>query len=94
MYGDTAVIRRRVDQLREHGTDVRALADHLVARAEQVVGWHGRAAVAMRERVRDHAARLREAAARHDAAADALERHLHEVGAAADTIAGVEPPGP
>jgi hypothetical protein len=88
-YGDTAVIRRRVDQLREQGADVRALADHLVGRAEQV-GWHGRAAEAMRARVRDRAARLREAAGRHDGAADALERHLHEVTAATDAIAAVE----
>lgn len=88
-YGDPAVIRRRVDQLREQGADVRTLADHLVGRAEQVA-WHGRAADAMRDRVRERAARLREAARRHDGAADALERHLHEVTAAAEAIARVE----
>lgn len=89
MYGDTAVIRRRVDQLREQGADVRSMADLLVGRAEQV-GWHGRAAEAMRERVRERAARLRDAAGRHDTAADALERHLHEITATGDAIAQVE----
>lgn len=89
MYGDTAVIRRRVDQLREQGAEVRSMADLLVGRAEQV-GWHGRAAEAMRERVRDRAARLREAAGRHDTAADALERHLREVTSAGDAIDRVE----
>lgn len=89
MYGDTAAIRRRVDQLREQGADVRSMADLLVGRAEQV-GWHGRAAEAMRARVRDRAARLREAAGRHDTAADALERHLHEVATTGDAIDRVE----
>ncbi|MGZ5405122.1 MAG: hypothetical protein ACXWDL_10775 [Nocardioides sp.] len=28
MYGDTAVMRRRVSQLREQGTDIRATAAH------------------------------------------------------------------
>src|SRR5688500_12159789 len=73
MYGDTAVIRRRVSQLREQGTDIRALADQLVGQAEQVT-WRGRAADAMRERVRDRAAQLRDCAGRHEGAADALER--------------------
>ncbi|GAA1477719.1 hypothetical protein GCM10009623_21650 [Nocardioides aestuarii] len=85
MYGDTAVIRRRVDQLREQGAEVRSMADLLVGRAEQV-GWQGRAAEAMRERVRDRAAQLREAAGRHDTAADALERHLHAVTSTGDAI--------
>ena len=89
MYGDTAVIRRRVDQLREQGADVRSMADLLVGRAEQI-GWNGRAAEAMRERVRDRAARLREAAGRHDSAADALERHLQEVTSTGDAIDRVE----
>lgn len=34
MDGDTAVMRRRADQLREQGTDIRAAADRLVARSE------------------------------------------------------------
>ncbi|WP_261818985.1 hypothetical protein [Nocardioides sp. OK12] len=86
MYGDTEVIRRRVDQLREQGVDVRALADRLVAQAE-AVGWSGRAAASMRERVRERAAHLREAAGRHDAAAEAMQRHLAEAERARDTIA-------
>jgi hypothetical protein len=89
MYGDTAVIRRRVSQLREQGTDIRALADHLVGQAEQVT-WRGRAADAMRERVRDRAAQLRDCAGLHEGAADALERHLLDVDTAKDAIAQVE----
>lgn len=85
MYGDTDVIRARVDQLREQGVDVRALADRLVAQAE-AVGWSGRAAESMRERVRERAGHLREAAGRHDAAAEALQRHLTEVEAARESI--------
>ena len=89
MYGDTAVIRRRVSQLREQGTDIRALADHLVGQAEQVT-WLGRAADAMRERVHDRAAQLRDCAGRHEGAADALERHLQDVDTTKDAIVQVE----
>lgn len=89
MYGDTDVMRRRVGQLREQATDLRALADQLVARTEGT-GWTGRAAESMSERVRDRAARLREAAAGHDRAADSLDKHLSEVDRAKDAIAQVE----
>ncbi|GAA2022830.1 hypothetical protein [Nocardioides kribbensis] len=85
MYGDTDVMRRRVLQLREQGGDIRALADRLVARTE-AVGWSGRAAETMRERVRERAGHLRDAAADHDAAADSLERHAQEVGLLQETI--------
>ena len=44
----------------------------------------------MRERVRDRAAHLREAAAAHDTAADSLERHLTEVDVLKDQIADTE----
>lgn len=74
MYGDTEVIRRRTDQLRQQGTDLRALADHLVARTE-ASGWTGRAAESLHERIRDRATLLREVAERHDTAAGSLERH-------------------
>lgn len=86
MYGDTEVMRRRADQLRQQGVDIRVLADHLVARTESI-GWTGRAAESMRERIRDRASQLREAADRHDAAADALDKHLGEVERLKDLIA-------
>lgn len=89
MYGDTAVMRKRVSQLREQGTDIRAMADHLVGQAEQV-SWNGRAADAMRERVRDRAAQLRDCASHHEGAADALEHHLQQVDGTKDAIAQVE----
>lgn len=86
MYGDTDVMRRRADQLREQGSDVRAVADRLVAQAE-AIGWSGRAAESMRERVRERAGHLRRAATHHDGAAQALERHLHEVDRLREAIA-------
>lgn len=89
MYGDTSVMRKRVSQLREQGTDIRAMADHLVGQADQI-SWTGRAADAMRERVRDRAAQLRDCASGHEGAADALEQHLQEVDGAKDAIAQVE----
>ena len=78
MYGDTAAGRKRVDQLREQGGDVRALATRLVSQAE-AVPWHGKAAEAMRERIRERASHLRAAAAQHDTAAESLTAHLVEV---------------
>lgn len=89
MYGDTEVMRRRAAQLREQGVDLRALADQLVARTESI-GWTGRAAEAMRERIRERAGHIRDAAARHDDAAASLERHLLEVEHLKDTIAAAE----
>jgi len=89
MYGDTEVMRRRAGQLREQGVDLRALADRLVAQTE-AVGWSGRAGEALRERIRDRATHLRRAAARHEAAAEALERHLLEVGRLQERIADAE----
>jgi hypothetical protein len=89
MYGDTLVMRRRAAQLREQGDDIRALADQLVARSDEVA-WNGRAADAMRGRVRERAAHLRETAHAHDTAADSLEQHLAECDRLGDAIAGVE----
>lgn len=89
MYGDTAVMRRHAAALREQGADIRAMADHLVGQAEQI-GWTGRAAEAMRQRVRDRAAQLRSCASSHDGAADALERHLQETDRTKDAIAEIE----
>ncbi|WP_299931277.1 hypothetical protein [uncultured Nocardioides sp.] len=78
MYGDTAAGRKRVAQLREQGGDIRALAARLVSQAE-AVPWRGKAADAMRERVKERAAHLRSAAAHHETAADSLAHHLTEV---------------
>lgn len=89
MYGDTSVMRRRASQLRDQGADIRATADLLVGRAEQVT-WTGRAADAMRERVGDRAARLRDCASHHEGAADALEQHLREVDGTQEAIAQIE----
>lgn len=89
MYGDTVVMRRRAGQLREQGADIRAAADRLVARSE-AVPWRGRAAEAMRERVKERATHLRTAAIAHDAAADSLERHLAEVDRLKEAVAEAE----
>lgn len=89
MYGDTDVIRKQVDRLREQGGDIRSLADQLVAQVE-AIAWSGRAADTMRERMRERAGRLREVAARHDSAADSLDKHVDEVDLTKETIATTE----
>jgi uncharacterized coiled-coil DUF342 family protein len=89
MYGDADVMRKRADQLREQAVDLRGLADGLVAQTEDL-GWTGRAADSMRERVRERAGHLRAAAADHDTAADSLNRHAQEVASLKDAIADVE----
>ena len=68
MYGDTDVMRKDVSRLREQGTEIRSMADQLVSQAEAVT-WAGRAGDSMRERIRERASRLREAADQHDHAA-------------------------
>ncbi|HWM74162.1 MAG TPA: hypothetical protein VNQ53_10505 [Nocardioides sp.] len=89
MYGDSDVMRRRADQLREQAVDLRALADQLVAQTEGI-GWTGRAATSMQERVRERASHLRDAAAQHDTAADSLDRHVQEVDTIKDAITHTE----
>ena len=89
MYGDTAAMRRRVMQLREQGLEIRAMADRLVAQAESVP-WHGRAAEAMRTRIKERAAHLRDAASHHDTAADSLDKHVHKVDRLQESIATIE----
>lgn len=89
MYGDTAAARQRVAQLREQGGDIRAMAERLVAQAESVP-WHGRAADAMRARIKERAAHLRQSAELHDTAAESLARHLHEVDRLKDAIETLE----
>ena len=89
MYGDTLVMRKRAAQLREQGEDIRAMAEQLVNHSDEVV-WTGRAADAMRERVRDRAAHLREAAQAHDTAATSLEKHLAECDRLGESISDIE----
>jgi len=89
MYGDTLVMRKRATQLREQGEDIRAMAEHLVTHSDEIA-WSGRAADAMRERVRDRAAHLREAANAHDTAAASLEKHLTECDRLGEAITGIE----
>jgi hypothetical protein len=89
MYGDTEVMRKHVGRLREQGVEIRAMADQLVAQAESV-SWAGRAGDALRERARDRAARLREAADRHDVSAQTLEVHVQLVDELKDSIAQTE----
>ena len=88
MYGDTAGGRKRVAQLREQSSDIRAAADRLVAQAESVP-WHGRAAEAMRTRIKERANQLRVAAGHHETAADSLARHLTEVDTRKDAIESI-----
>ena len=93
MYGDTLVMRRRAAQLREQGEDIRTMAEQLVTRSDEVAqesGWTGRAADAMRDRVRERAAHLRDAANAHDVAAASLEKHLGECDRLTESIAGIE----
>ena len=89
MYGDSATSRRRVAQLREQSSDIRAAADRLVAQAESVP-WRGRAAEAMRLRIKERAHQLRVAAAHHETAADSLSRHVNEVDTRKDAIESIE----
>lgn len=89
MYGDTAASRKRVSQLREQGGDIRAEADRLVAQAESVP-WHGRAAEAMRTRIKERANHLRVAAGHHETAADSLARHLTEIDTRKEAISTIQ----
>lgn len=89
MYGDSEVIRAHVGRLREQAGDIRAEADRLVSRNESML-WPGRAAEALRARIRDRAVSLRATAERHDEAADLLERHLVEIERRKEAIAAAE----
>ncbi len=89
MYGDTGVMRRRAAQLREQGDDIRLRADRLVSQMD-AIAWTGRAAEAMRERIRERASHLRDVAVRHETAAASLERHLQEVESLKEQIATVQ----
>lgn len=89
MYGDSAAMRKRAAQLQEQSTDIRAMADRLVAQIESI-NWEGRAAADMRSRIHDRAAHLRDCAAQHEAAAESLTKHVVEVERLKDAIDGIE----
>jgi hypothetical protein len=89
MYGDTEVMRAHVARLREQAGDIRAEADRMVSRTEAAL-WPGRAAEALRARIRDRAVSLRATAERQDQAADLLERHLTEVERRKEAIASTQ----
>lgn len=89
MYGDTDVMRKHAGRLREQGVELRSLADRLVAQTEGA-GWAGRAAEALVERIRERASHLREVAARHDGAAEAMQAHLLEVDRLKEAILDAE----
>ncbi|UUZ61943.1 hypothetical protein [Nocardioides sp. B-3] len=89
MYGDSAASRKRVAQLREQSGDIRAAADRPVARAESVP-WHGRAAEAMRTRIKERANQLRVAAGHHETAADSPARHVTEVDTRKEAIESIQ----
>lgn len=89
MYGDTTVMRRHASQLRDQGTDLRSMADHLVGQVD-AIGWSGRAAADLRSRIEERAALLRDSASAHDGAADALTKHLRTVDELKEQIADVE----
>jgi hypothetical protein len=89
VYGDVEVMRHRAGELREQAVELRLLADRLIGSAE-AVAWRGRAADALRERIRDRAAHLRDLAVGHESAATALDRHRDEVERLSDAIAAAE----
>jgi methyl-accepting chemotaxis protein len=82
-------MRKRAGQLREQSAEIRAAADQLVARSE-AIPWRGRAAEAMRERVKERASHLRAAARAHETAGDSLVRHLGEVDRLKEAISEAE----
>ena len=89
MYGDTDVIRSLARTLREQAEEVRREAAWLRGRAESVP-WQGLAADAMRAQARSRTAELRDAAALHEVAADALDRHAAEVDRTKALISAIE----
>jgi hypothetical protein len=71
IHGLAAMLRRRAD-------DVRGEGDRLLARSVELA-WRGRAGDAMRVAVADLVGELRTAAALHEHAAGALDRHADAV---------------
>ncbi len=82
-------IRALAHEMRERAWDVRATADRAVGRVERLP-WRGLAAETARLGVRESAGDLRRAAALHDEAADALDRHARSVDDALELLAEAE----
>lgn len=89
MYGDSAEIRELAARLRRRAEEVRETADRLAGRVARVE-WRGRAAEAMRVRVRAGVGDLRAVAGDYERAAAALERHADEVDRLNALIARIE----
>jgi ubiquinone biosynthesis protein UbiJ len=89
MYGDTGAVRAWARRLRALAAEIDRDSDDVLARAEGVA-WSGVAADAMRASARRLAGELRTCAARHRAAADALDRHAAEVERVQAAIAAIE----
>jgi hypothetical protein len=89
MYGDTTVIRRLAETLREQAIDIRAEARALHGKVESTE-WTGRAADAMRALASSRLVDLRNTADKHADAADALDHHADEVDRLKDLIAAIE----
>ena len=85
MYGDTTTIRALARRLRERADEIRDLAAGLTTSAREVA-WDGLAADAMRTHVETRVRALYRSACLHDDAADALDRHAHEVDRVKDLI--------
>lgn len=89
MYGESATMRKRADQLRDQATDIRSMADRLDGQIE-AINWEGRAAADMRARIHDRAAHLRDCADLHETASESLTKHVVEVERLKDSIEGVQ----
>lgn len=88
MAADTEVIRALARAMEEQARAVREEADALVSASHEVL-WQGRAAHAMRERMRHRAGRLVATAEQHEEAARMLREHAREVDLAKERIAEV-----
>lgn len=73
--------------LRDRAAELRDLADQLEL-SSVTVGWSHQAADAMRRRASRGADQIRLAAQRHDAAAEAVDRHADAVHAGLATVEG------
>jgi hypothetical protein len=89
VYGDTTVIRRLAENLREQAIDIRAEARALHGKVESTE-WTGGAADAMRALATSRLADLQKTADKHGDAADALDHHADEVDRLKELIAAIE----
>lgn len=80
MYGDTVVLRGLAQRMEDQAREIRREAEDLVRCSNEVL-WSGRAAEAMRQRMRERAGALRATAAEHEDAGAALRAHADRVDA-------------